>query len=730
MKELFPSEQPLQNINDRLIISLNSGNPFSEITYEQAPAQNGELTIEFTRNIDFDIKMSRDRKSLTVSMKNVKPRTNESILPKALSSGLPIYTINLKTSSLPIDPRNQPALKNFTNYDIYLTETKTRFKSVYSLQLGYFYSPSAAKANLKNLKPFYPQGWVSKIGTDRRETAENWFYNFKLKQVRNKAKSKNAKPEKLDILMDRARQSMLDKNYKQAIRLFTRILQLGGGNYNKVAKELLGLARERNNQFAHAKAEYQDYLKIYPEGEDAERVKQRLLGLLTAASRPKDKLRSSRSVAGAEPEWDFFGSFFQFYRNQTSSTDTTSTIQTDSSLSSDVLYAGRKRGFEFNQRFNIAGSHRFDFINKDDSSDGRLHTFYYDISKRDNDYGARVGRQSHSSDGVLGRFDGFILNKSIGEKTRLNFLAGYPVELSNRDSINTERQFYALSVDFDELFFESDFKFYLIDQTNSGLTDRRALGTQIKFTDDSSSYFATLDYDIFFSELNQLTFIATWRNKANSSFNVVADHRRSPLLTTNSALIGQTSPDLNSLRQTLSDDQIYQLAQDRTGTYSALTLSASTYLSERYQINGDITLSQLGGTIASGGVAATQATGTEYFYNTNLVINNFFSNSDITIFGARYSNASNSDIIQLNFSGNFSVSKEWRVNPRLVVDTRDNINGTTRTTYRPRLIVHYRPSRTLKYEFDMGYENAESDSTAGTTSETNLFIFFGYIYDF
>lgn len=32
---------------------------------------------------------------------------------------------------------------------------------------------------------------------------------------------------------------------------------------------MLGLARERNGQLAHAKAEYEEYLREYPNGEGA-----------------------------------------------------------------------------------------------------------------------------------------------------------------------------------------------------------------------------------------------------------------------------------------------------------------------------------------------------------------------------------------------------------------------------------------------------------------------------
>ena len=728
LKELFPRTQnTTDTLRETLAITSKQKSPVLEIRYEQKTGQAGTLTIQFSRTLDFEIKMSRDRKSLTIKLKNVRADTTGSIKPEGLGTGLPIYTLNLKTSSSPIDIENQPPLTKFSKYDRYITESAITRKTIYALHVGYFYSPSAAKANLRLLKPFYPQAWIGKVQPERRKTAETWFLDLKIAQV--KKRKKKAKPEKADLLMDRARQAMLDNNYKQAIRLLTRIQQLGSSNYIKESKELLGLARERNGQIAHAKAEYQEYLKLYPDGEDAERVKQRLLGLLTALSKPRAKL-GKRGPKAAEPEWELFGSFFQFYRNQTTSTDATSNQTTDSSLLTDMLYTGRKRGTEYNQRFDIAGSHRYDFLDKTDKSDARIQTFYYELSKRDNDHAVKFGRQTHSTDGVFGRFDGIRLNKHISVDQNINFLAGFPVDLGTSDGLNTGRQFYALSYDIDSFFIDADFKFYIIDQTNHDLTDRRAIGTQLKYFDDTISYFASIDYDIFYSELNQLTFTGSWRNKQNSTLNIVADYRKSPLLTTNNALIGQLNvSNLSDLRLTYTDDQIYQLAQDRTTTYSALTVAASTYLTERYQLNGDITLSKLDGTIASGGVDAIAGTGIETFYNANLVVSNFFTRNDITIFGARYSDASTSDTIQLNFSANFNLNRKWRVNPRFIFDTRDNSSGSSRTSFKPRVIVNYRPSRALKYELDMGYEDAKTESTI-TTTETNFYIFLGYLYDF
>lgn len=735
MRELLPSAQPSNRLIEQLIVSQNKQNPVLEIKYEKERVEDqaGTLIIEFDRLVDFEVTLQRSRKKLSVKLKNIyaiSRGTTAAGQADALDSGLPVYVLKLKTAQTEIDAQQQSALKNYHAYDIYVTQEKTRWKTQYTLNLGYFFSRKVAQANLERLKPFYPRMWIGTVSPERRQIADTWFLNRRVQRVKKRAKNvSDVKPEKIDILMERARQAMIDKKYKQAIRILTRIQELGGGKYKKAGKELLGLARERNNQFAHAKAEYREYLKLYPEGEDAERVKQRLIGLVTARARPKEKLGVT-GVQGREPEWDFFGSLAQFYRRQTNSIDGAASTTTDSSILSDVVYTGRKRGLKYNQRFDFAASHRYDFLSNDEESDGRIQTLYYELSRRDDSFGLRVGRQTHSTDGIFGRFDGIIFNKSAGKGKKINFLAGYPVELSNGDGIQTDRQFYGLSFDVDALVWNTDFKFYYIEQTNNDLTDREAIGIQAKYASDYTSYFAALDYDTFYAELNQLSFTGTWRSKKDSTLNVVADFRKSPLLTTENALIGQTVLDIPTLRQTFSDDEIYQLARDRTADYRSLTVSASTFLSKRYQLNGDITVSDLDSTIASGGVDATQGTGAEMFYGTNLVITNFFTGNDTTIFGLRYSDTATSSITQFNYSTNFNVSKKWRINPRLVVDSRDNNNNSTRATIRPRLIVNYRPSRSIKYELDLGYENAETTSSVATTTESSFYVFFGYIYDF
>ena len=63
------------------------------------------------------------------------------------------------------------------------------------------------------------------------------------------------------------------------------------------AQELLGLAREKNGQTAHAKAEYQRYLALYPDADGAARVRQRLAALLATGRQAEESGDAGRVAA-------------------------------------------------------------------------------------------------------------------------------------------------------------------------------------------------------------------------------------------------------------------------------------------------------------------------------------------------------------------------------------------------------------------------------------------------
>jgi len=784
----------MANIEDSLSVGNRAENPLRDIQYEQDEHGNGNLTIQFSREVEFNVQSGKDRRDVIINLLHVAQapanQQQKAALPAMnIDSGLPIYVLNLESESKPIDATKQPILKNFRGkYDIYTIETQQGRQSFYQLRLGYFHSLKLAKANLSRLKPFYPQAWIDKIKTERRQIAENWFVGqnvdrlssttaFAVPQTKtttpaippsaiaetpsltspthaitqkppetpavqtvetsNTAETVTpvTKMDKLSEQMETAKQAMISQKYRTAISYFTHILQNPDPTYHQEAQELLGLAWERLNLPAQAVAEYRKYLKQYPTGPDAERVRQRLTGLLTAKSKPVAKLAAAPTPAkplGPKPTWDFFGSFSQFYRNQQFATDATSATTVVNSLDSDLIMSGRRRGQEWNQRLDFAATHRYDFMNKVNASDATIYSLFYDLADKHDDISMRIGRQTHDSDGVFGRFDGVIVNKRIGHNKKVSFLAGFPVyNITLNDSIDTTRKFYAASVKFESLIKNLDTKFYYINQTNDGMIDRVAIGNRTQYVDNFKSMFFIADYDVHYKQLNIATFIGNWRGKDNTNYNITADYRNSPILTTNNALIGQTTvTTLEQLRQIFTLDEVEQLAKDRTGEMKSLTVSVAKPLSARYQVNGDATVSSLSGTPASGGVGATDSTGNQYYYNVNLVANNFLSSNDITIMGFRYYTDITSRTTSVNFSSRFNVSKDWRLNPRMTIQLRKNGDGLKRTTYLPRIVIQARTARTWRFEMEFGYEYAKTETSIATTTEKDYYGYLGYTHDF
>ena len=65
--------------------------------------------------------------------------------------------------------------------------------------------------------------------------------------------------------MDEARAALKKNNPGGAIQLFTKVLRYPENEYSAEAQEFLGLARQRSGQNEAAKAEYEDYLRRYPD---------------------------------------------------------------------------------------------------------------------------------------------------------------------------------------------------------------------------------------------------------------------------------------------------------------------------------------------------------------------------------------------------------------------------------------------------------------------------------
>ena len=628
--------ETIEQLSERQFLSWDRsvGIPLMEMTYEGGIPDRPELTLRFTRDVEFDVRNSSDLRTLIIIVRTEKPKK----------------------------PEKKPAA------EVILPE------------------PAMPTPDLSAGSP------------------------------------------RMSGLMDEAGGAMIDRNFRRAVQLYTKILRNPEAVFRQDAQELLGLARDRNGQFAHAKAEYEKYLKLYPEGPGADRVRQRLSGLLTAAAKPKGKLRKAKRPGAAdESDWNHqvFGSLSEFYNyNDSTLQDGTKTINQSQSLTS-LDFNTRSRSDRYEIRTQFFGTHDVDLRDKGSDSISRVNNLLIDMEDRKWELSGRFGRQSRSSGGVLGRFDGGLVGYEILPQLKINGVFGYPVASSDDNPFNTDKHFYGASVNLGTFWNSLDFNLFAIKQEVEGIDDRRAVGGEIRYFDTKRSFFSYVDYDVSYDELNIFLINGGWTFPTKTRVNLVLDYRKSPILTTSNALIGQTTiTGIPGLLNNLTEDEIRQLARERTATSKSATIGIIQDLNEKYQVLAEVTVTELSGTQASPAVLpivtvpGNPSTGKEYFFLTQFIASSFFMEGDINIIEMRYSDTTSNNSYSFNLNFRYPFTPNFRVNPRIQTNYRKNKNNDGESlTVRPLLRIDYRWKKWLRFEMEGGREWRE-DTALGNTNKT------------
>ncbi len=747
--------------------------PLTDVQYEGNHPAGPTLVLRFTRPVTYTVSTGRDLRSIVVKIGTGAARTRTPAAPPpppaAPGARLPAtgtaaqpgaeridtsgpYVINLMSSAKPIDTSTLPMLDAFRGRRLYTTQFVKDGKRWNRLRLGFFPTAAAARDALGAVSPTYPGAWIAKTpATERRASASTAIATpgraappppppvpaaatpppaAPSRTTATRSASSGGLPEGgLAKLMDEATVAMTAKDYQRAVLLYTKILEYPDEPTHRQAQELIGLARERSGQRAHAKAEYETYLQQYPEGEDSDRVRQRLAGLLTARAAPQQKLRATPRE---EDKWDsqIYGGFSQYYSHDASSVDGNEEIVNRSDLNSDLDLSMRARNadYEFGVRFN--GGYMFDF-RESGEDDSRISTAYFEAIDRKHGLSTRIGRQSRSTGGILGRFDGAVVDFQILSLARLSLAGGYPVESSGELEVDPDRRFYGVSLDLGTFAEKWDFNLYGINQEVDGIVDRRAVGGEIRYFNAGRSFFSLVDYDISYDELNIAILSANWVFENRATTGLTVDYRNSPSLTTTNALQGQGVEEISDLLNTLTEEEIRALAQDRTARSKSATLSGSYPLSESFQISGDVTVTNLSSTPASGGVPETPGTGTEFYYSAQLIGTGLLMEGDSNIFGLRYADTSNANTSTFSFDARYPVTRNWRLNPRLRADYKqNNMDEGEQLRVRPSLRTDYHPRNWLRLDLEAGMEWTEDRIPGDTTTTIGYNFMLGYRVNF
>ncbi|MCU7853899.1 MAG: hypothetical protein KZQ80_16995 [Candidatus Thiodiazotropha sp. (ex Monitilora ramsayi)] len=766
--------------SDQLTWNPSAEIPLDKVVYQGVVVGTSSLLVSFVTPVDdFRIRQSSDFYAMDFILKKSPglaeipvptgppavdldvPETKSPMSFKSLS--LVIYVVNLQSETSPIDMAKIAPVPVEGNQTLYTTKAQVDGREWHRLRLGFFRTQDEAKAKLEEIKNFYPKAWIDRADIEERRQA--MFEAGLLDEPETEpAPVQEILPvdERLTKMMELIRHAMTAGEYGKAVRMLEAMLEEPDNYYSKEALELMGLARERNGQIAHAKAEYRSYLEKYPEGEDAERVEQRLLGLITAPKALKEPLRKEEDETPVE--WRTYGSFSQNYRRDAINSDF---IDDEDSVSRSEIenfinVDSRRRGKEIDLRMNLTGSYVHDLLDDGPGNDETLTEAYVDLQHRDTRASMRLGRQRLRSSGILNRFDGVALGYDLTEDIRLKASAGLPVESSRDVFLNEHKTFAGFSSDISNIFENWDLSLFLIEQRVDDLIDRRAVGGELRYFDANKSLFGILDYDIHFGALNIFSLQGNWTLADKTRLYSNIDYRKSPLLLTSGAVRSYLDPvlyDADITRQVESieemlkfetEDSIYQRAEEVAAETTTLLLGVSRPLTETLQVSGDITISSTSDTPQQGVevepdpnnppdgtrqshdfLAAVEDTGTQYFYNFQVIKNDLLKKGDIGTLSLRYSDTSNSNNYRLGVSSRYPVTNLFRINPRFDISYRDSTDSdSTRLTVSPYLRMEYRLRKSFTLEFDGGANWYKEENDLETTKFTDYFFIAGYRWDF
>lgn len=570
-------------------------------------------------------------------------------------------------------------------------------------------------------------------------------------------------------LMKLGQAALIAEDTDKAVQIFNAMLNLPPNKQSRDAQEMVGVARERNGEATKAKAEYEHYLRAYPDGEGTVRVRQRLAAL----SEAKAQVAQAKKPAKKIDEMRVYGSVYEYYYggySQTKITDKTTNNSTNLNLHDQSLLqsafdvTGRYRKDEYDNRIVVRGTQTYDLLATSDDrrNISRLRALYAEHASQDS-YFVRVGRQPGNTGGVLDyRFDGaWIRYTAVPQLLNLNLLAGQPRQFSLNSNYvpddprnftaDLKRYFYGANVDIGPLGQAWSGNAYFINQMVNGVVDRRAVGTELRYAANGKNAFGLVDYDVSYGVLNIAMLNGTWVTEG-TTFTLLADHRRTPYLQTTNALFGSPGASL-SMVNTTNEALLRAQAKSVTATSDLFLAGVLHAVSKDWQLGGDVRMNRIAGTSASNclvilpgtstlflnpnattdslcSLQALPGTGNIWTYTAQAIGANFPFENTTFVANASYisSPAYHGESFTLNFLGR--LGPKWQLDHFIILYHQKDSSGVDLYRVTPTLRMDYRFLDGWNFEASGGYEQTLTDSPTQKDTTSRQFFFLGLRWDF
>jgi hypothetical protein len=537
-----------------------------------------------------------------------------------------------------------------------------------------------------------------------------------------------------------AREALRRNDFEAAVLALNQVLNLPPNSQSQEAQEQIGTAREKLGELDKAKVEYELYLKLYPEGGGAQRVRERLAALGAPPS-----VVAARPAAEREPgaaAYSAWGSVSQFYYGgqsrvqQTTTTITPITNQTtletnqlsttdQSQVITTADLNGRWKQGPWDNRVVFRDAYTWNFLSGQ-SNDNKLNAFYGETRYEPTNMLARAGRQIGTSGGVLGRFDGGLFSWGLRPDWRLGLVAGQLVD----SPAGVHQTFAGSSIDADNFLGNTSGQIFGIYQRVAGVTDRVGLGGEARYFDEARTAYGLFDYDPTFRAVNIASFQGTWQVRTGTVVNVLADYRRSPTLQLANVVLAEQTTDIGQLLRINGESAVRSEAKAFTPISRVYLIGLTQAFAEKWQAGLDVRLSSLSGTPATAVVPATPGTGNVYTYTAQLIGTSLTRFQDILVVNGSVLRGSLLDGIQAGIDYRFTPIALLSVEPSFKYYHQTDNLGTRLTRFTPaiRVIYQLREHFSLEGEYDL--ERTRTLGGSLDSLEYRHFFYLGWRWEF
>jgi hypothetical protein len=535
-------------------------------------------------------------------------------------------------------------------------------------------------------------------------------------------------------LMAQAREAQRDQRAETSIALLNQLLKLPPNGYSEEAQEAIGAAWEQAGSVTRARIEYSLYLKLYPRGEGVARVTRRLVAL---GGVPAPAAAAASAPARADP-LSYAGSISQYYSGGKAKSKSLVNIAigadqatlshtTESAIVTSVDLSGRYVGDGSETRAVVRGSGASNLLAGGHSSSS-MSAAYLDYRLGTDGLALRAGRQSPISGGMLGLFDGVSVAYPVISGLKLDVMGGVPA--NTLVGAPSERLF-ATVLEADGLIERWGGSAYLLQQSTESITNRRALGVEARYAGDEWSLNTLADYDTLFSKINALSVHGSFQIAGQTTVTLLADERRAPSLQLTNALISSGAASLKTLLQTQSLDQVRDNALQTSAIARQFLISVGRPLNPRWQMAMDLRYSAIGALPAVGDFEATQATGAQYTFTTQLTGTNLYSPRDINNFNFSITTTPFFKGVQLSFNNVTGMLQDHAlsVEPSLRLYTQKDNLDVRLTRVGPGVRLSYKAGKRASLLGEVLYEVSRTQGPSNSEHSQSAFFYLGYRYE-